>query len=68
MAKKWIQGAVKHKGRLRAAAKRMGILKGSGPMSEHMAQEVESRTKDSSLKRAAALGKRLIAGHLKKAK
>ncbi len=60
MAKHWIQGAIKHKGRLKAAAKRMGIKKGSGPMTPHMAEEVAAKTNDPSLKRAAELGKTLM--------
>lgn len=34
MAKKWIQGAIKKPGALRASAKRMGYIKGDEKLSE----------------------------------
>lgn len=54
MAKKWIQGAIRHPGRETERAKRAG-------RSTHAQMEVDKQSKDPSLRRAANLGLALSA-------
>ena len=62
--KKWIQGAIKHKGSLRASAKRMGLLKGDEKLSQSDLSKMASKAEKSG---NTKLGKRVnLARTLKK--
>ena len=61
MARKWIQGAVRHPGALKAAAKRHGV-------STREEAERESHSSDPSIRARGNLGKRFISGKLRKSR
>ncbi len=52
-AKKWMQGAVKHPGALRATAKRMGLVHGDAPLTETVLGKLSHSNDPTTRKRAA---------------
>jgi len=61
MAKKWIAGAIKHPGALRAKAKRLG-MKGSGPIPTTIMSKL-SHSSDPTTRKQANLAKTLKSFH-----
>lgn len=62
MAKRWIRKAIKHPGRVRREAKRMGLIHGSQELTVEDDKRVAAhahRTGDYGLERAAVLAERL---------
>lgn len=50
--KKWIAGAIKHKGALRATAKRKGLIKGDQPVTESVLGKLKASGDKKTVKRA----------------
>ncbi len=63
MAKKWIKGAIKHPGALRAAAKKHGAIKKSGKINLTKMQKIADKSDSTKLKRRVALAKTLKKMH-----
>lgn len=52
MSKKWIGGAIKHPGALRATAKHEGLIKGDAPITETVLGKLKNSSSAKTQKRA----------------
>lgn len=62
MAKKWISGAIKHPGALRATAKRDGLLHGDQKITRTILGKL-AKSGDATTKKRVALAKTLMSMH-----
>lgn len=62
-AKHWIAGAIKHPGALKATAKRMGLLKGDGKITQTILGKISAKSDDPTTKKRVALARTLLSMH-----
>jgi len=63
MAKKWIAGAIKHPGSLKAAAKKRGLIHGDQPVTESVLSKIGGKKASTKMKRKVNLARTLMNMH-----